>query len=187
MKTCRICKERKEHDAFPKRKDCADGRDYRCRSCEAIRRRNYALLHLEEERRKAREYARARRAEDPDHLNQILRRWRERNPEKVRLTTNVRRRMFPEMHAAHEATRSIKRAGFEAHHWSYAEAHQLDVFFLNKSQHRQVHVRLKYDQEALAFRVRRDGRLLSTRAEHAAFIRELFEQAFVDAPHFEID
>lgn len=84
---------------------------------------------------------------------------------------------------AHPETRSVreyfKRGGFnltgkEIHHWNYSALY--DVFFLSPSEHKRVHLQLKFDKENKMFRY--CGQLLNTRAAHQQAIETILSLPF---------
>ena len=65
--------------------------------------------------------------------------------------------------------RGYDLTGKEIHHWNYAALY--DVFFLSPSQHKRVHLQLKFDEESKMFRY--GGQLLNTRAAHQRAIETI--------------
>lgn len=166
MKTCNVCKEPKAKSEFCSRKDAPDGLDYRCKKCEAKRRKNYTERHLEQTREKARNRAAIKRKEDPKYNRDSVRRWREAHPENSRSRTALRRIKFPEMHAAQQAASGLRIKGMHAHHWSYLPSNHRDVIYLTRSQHTQAHLHMKYCQAERCFMELKSGELLDTREKH---------------------
>ena len=79
---------------------------------------------------------------------------------------------------AHPETRGVRKhlksqgidlAGKEIHHWNYADLY--NVFLLTPSEHKRVHLKIKFDKETKLFRYK--GRLIETRDEHQRVIDEI--------------
>lgn len=77
---------------------------------------------------------------------------------------------FPEKRLANQRAQKIKELGKENHHWSYMEAHWLDVIFLTPKEHGKAHRFISYDQERRMYRRIDTGELLDTRDRHEKFI-----------------
>lgn len=184
LKTCNRCHVDKPTSDFCARKDAPDGFDYRCKKCEAIRRSKYTSINLAKERKRGREYREQRRKNDPEGMRKAIREWHRQHPGKGAEWTKQRRERFPEIAAANSAAWNLVRVGMDAHHWSYMTEHSRDVIYLTKKAHKRLHTLLVYDQTSRKFRVREDGRLLETKADHVAFLTSVCVQ--FDLPHFEV-
>lgn len=73
--------------------------------------------------------------------------------------------------------------GYEIHHWDYNKPY--DVFLLNRRAHKVVHKRIVFDESSQQFLY--NGRLLSTKEEHKAMIKEVFELRGVDYDIIEVN
>ena len=79
MKTCISCGLQKSEADFRKRLYANNT----CRDCEKKYKKIKRLENLEEERRKGREREKIRREENPEHVRNVSRLWRENNKDRV--------------------------------------------------------------------------------------------------------
>jgi len=80
MKTCNKCGESKPLDAFAKRKDTADGLNYKCKACDSAYQAERYKTKAEQIKANAKRWA----AENPDRKKENYAKWREENREQVK-------------------------------------------------------------------------------------------------------
>lgn len=67
----------------------------------------------------------------------------------------------------------VRETEIEAHHWSYQDAHILDVLYIKLRDHRRLHRRMREDKETRMY-IRTDTmELMLTKDVHISFIRSL--------------
>jgi 5-methylcytosine-specific restriction endonuclease McrA len=110
LKLCTKCGENKPHSAFSKKSAQPDGLRTRCRQCEKARKRSYYQQNAERAREWQKQYyqthieARRRythtyRNRDRQHIRELDRAWRIKNPDKLAAKQNrydARKRLLPQ-------------------------------------------------------------------------------------------
>lgn len=168
MKKCIKCGEEKNIEYFYKHPKTKDGRLNKCIECckentkKNLIRKSKNPEWLESERIRHREkYYRLgykdRHKPNRESKKKAMSKYREKYPEKIR---------------AVRASSSIKKKGYENHHWSYNEEHYNDVIFLTKKDHMKLHRFIKYDKETFKYRTI-NGKLLKTKKEHYEYFKSI--------------
>jgi hypothetical protein len=163
-KVCGGCKEEKPLVAFARDLSRGDGRKTMCRSCDAIRYRQWvARMKAADENWVATRTARKRELQ------------RQLNEGRPPMTTKSRpKRPYPnKAQAAARAAYPDVGPDERRHHWSYREEHWEDIFILPREDHYTLHRFMRRDHEHLCFRTFPGGVLLDTRAKHLAYAEEV--------------
>lgn len=71
--------------------------------------------------------------------------------------------------------RGIDCSGYELHHWNYNLRN--DIFFLTPSEHKRVHLKMKFDKDTNMFCYK--GNILASRSAHESAIREILSMPIV--------
>lgn len=160
MKECFKCKEVKPLDLFYPHKQMSDGFLNKCKEC--TKKESKARHYEKYKDPNFVEYERARGREKYKRLNykEKQKKWNENKPWKNNyITKNLNRNL------------KVKR-GFEVHHWNYNLDFLKDVFIMERTNHRQLHTNLVFDEEKRIFKTK-DGLLLNTKNRHGLFIESL--------------
>lgn len=91
LKVCTVCGELKEPEAFNVNAMGTLGRNSLCKACEAERRRAQYVANLDHRRALSRKNARAAYVRNPDRHREHAQRWREANPDKLKITARKNR------------------------------------------------------------------------------------------------
>ncbi len=175
MKVCFKCNIEKPLSDYYKHQKIGDGHLNKCKDCtkkdtkERLASLKDDLNFLESERARGREKHHRLYRDKPFPVKQEDRKkrrdlWCEKYPEKCK---------------AASFTQKIRRKhggkGFNMHHWSYQEAHYVDVIKLTIKEHYKAHRFIVYDQERMMYRRYDNNELLDTKEKHESFIRHCIE------------
>lgn len=94
-----------------------------------------------------------------------------------RYSNELYKKAFPEKYAARVKAAGCKpkNKGNHLHHWSYNDAHFLDLIELSPKHHKKAHRFLIYDQERKMYRRSDTNELLDTKDRHELFIKNCIE------------
>lgn len=165
---CTKCLIEKDQSEFYFRKD---NNKYRsdCKECvKAVSKKSYHEKYEDEEYRKKESI----RKRDFYRDNKSVSLFDRRHLFDPNLTYKQR---FPEKDKATNSTKSIRRAGFHCHHWSYRLEHHKDVIYLTQPMHIKAHRYIIYDPERYMYRRYDTNELLDTKESHEAFILTCLE------------
>jgi hypothetical protein len=142
MKVCISCNQLT--DNFSKDSRRKDGLYSRCKPCFNL-------------------YAKERNAQNPERVKEIVKKSYQKNkhnrvkPERTKEQqakyNKANSDKNPEKVAAYNyMKRRIKPIeGKERHHWSYLKDNWLDVIFLSRAEHKQLHKHMRYNRNTLAY------------------------------------
>lgn len=166
MKTCKHCNQCKPFDQFYRASNTKDGYRGRCKPCydEQVKswtRANpdkcsaYSAAYQKRNPDVARKHAAGVYLNHREKRLANSKQWRDRNKERLAAYDRERRKKYPEREQARQAVRYALKRGelvkpshcercgsdryVEAHHWSYAPEHRLDVEWICRSCHHQDH------------------------------------------------
>ncbi len=161
-KRCRICGELLTIEAFGRDRKRKDGKKGECKECRAREFRDWLNRNIEKHRESVRRWNK----NNPILMNKYNKEWKNRNPERNAITCKEWRKDNPEKIAADVALNRAVRRGelvnigwcqlcgrdaggkkVEAHHGSYLPEHYLDVVWLCRRHHREIHQWLKEKEE----------------------------------------
>lgn len=177
MKACISCGKIKPIDKFYSHKGMSDGHLNKCKDCVKlcvkvryrVNSRNPDWVNME-------------RARGRDKYHRLKGKWVSTlsKHQKRRINKDYRDR-FPEKYKARCIYSNAVRdgrinppKGMQAHHWSYAIDHALDVIFLTIEDHNVVHRYLEYDQEKMLYRSV-NGVLLNSIEKHQKYLDLILE------------
>lgn len=172
-KVCFKCLVEKPLSEYYKHKKMGDGHLNKCKECAKndVKTRSHSLSEdeswVEQERARGREKYhrlnyREKQVTTPEAKKNIMGRYSERFPEKVRcrhFTGPLRKQL------------GLDRTK-EVHHWNYNIGFELDVIVLDRKDHYLLHRFINYDQSFMMYRTK-DGELLDTKEKHFDYFKSL--------------
>lgn len=163
MKKCNKCFLEKEISEFyGKQGDCKSCTKKRVREREELLRKDPEWNEKEKERSREKYHRlgyKDRHKPTPDEKREIIRRYKEKFPEKI-LAQSASQRM-------------LKKEGNELHHWSYNAEHRKDVIEMSVIDHNKIHRYIVYDQERMMYRRSDNNELLDTKEAHIDYFNSL--------------
>ena len=163
MKKCNKCFLEKEVSGFYKGQgNCKSCAKKIVREREELLRKDPEWVEKEKERHRLKYHRlgyKDKHKPTPDEKREIIRRYKEKYPEKT-LAKNASQRMPCEK-------------GNELHHWSYNAEHRKDVIELSVLDHNKIHRYIIYDQERMMYRRTDTNELLDTKEAHIDYFNSL--------------
>jgi len=167
-KICRKCGISKSLDEFYKHKEMLDGHLNICKECKKAYQK-----FKERENRTDPSFIQKERARGRNKYYRLNYRYKKPPSRSRKEAINKWLSKHPERYEAAKAACHLKRKeGFNLHHWSYNEAHFLEVIELKVADHYRLHRYLKYDSYNKMYRTV-DGILLDTREKHENYTNSI--------------
>lgn len=159
-KVCFLCNKKKYLTDYYKHKGMSDGHLNKCKECtkDYSSKRHYKITStpegLEKERYRHREKYHRLNYKEQQKV------WDKDKPWKKTTVYKGLSRKFK------------TPKGFELHHWNYNNDYLTDVVVIKTSEHRKLHRLLELDIKKRIYKTKKEGKYLSTKSEHCAFIVE---------------
>ena len=169
-KKCFKCGKVKPLTDFYKHKKMADGHLNKCKTCTIKDSENQRQLNLKKDGWHEKEKARHR--DKYYRLNYKEKHKPNSDNKKIYLSNYYNK--FPEKLRAKTKSTSLKKEGYEKHHWNYKEGFEKDVIWLKREDHYKLHRYLKYNKQNMVYQTM-DGVLLDTKNKHYEYFLKINE------------